>query len=193
MKQIEMLKKEKKSYGGELLKTREGRQGPRPLATRSTMHLVLRSSKAKGDWSFKRPRHEAKIREISKRFSVKYGVKILSLANVGNHLHFHIKLSNRHLYRPFIRALTAAIAMAVTGTSRWNPLKKTAKDRFWDHRPFTKFVESFKALLNLRDYIRINQLEGCGYKRSEARFFVKWDATTEQDWGELSDEEWAQA
>src|SRR5437868_5410941 len=107
MKQIELLKKQKKSYGGELLKTRKGRSGPRPLDTRNSMHLVLRSSKAKGDWSFTRPKNAAMIKLITNKFAAKYGVKIYSAANVGNHLHFHIKLSNRHTYRPFIRAITA--------------------------------------------------------------------------------------
>ena len=136
------------------------------------MHLVLRSTKAKGGWSFKKRRHEGKISEITDRFAKKYGVKIFSLANVGNHLHFQIKLTNRFGYYPFIRAVTAAIAMAVTGASRWKPLKKEAKDHFWDCRPFTRVIRSFKEVLNLRDYIRINKLEGYGYRRDEARLIV---------------------
>ncbi|MDZ4678706.1 MAG: transposase [Oligoflexia bacterium] len=173
MKQSVFLKKSNKSYGGELLKTRKGRSQPRPLDTRNTMHLVLRSSKATGEWSFKKTKNEIKIREIVSKFSTKYGVRILSLANVGNHLHFQIKLSNRFAYKPFIRAITAAIAMGVTGTSRWNKLKKEAKDRFWDYRPFTRVVQSFRAFLNLRDYIQINQLEGLGTSRVEARFILE--------------------
>lgn len=178
MRQIELLKKQNKSYGGELLKTRKGRSGPRPLATKDTMHLVLRSSKAVGEQSFKRPKNAARIRQIVNKFAFKYGVKIISLANVGNHLHFHIKLTNRFTYRPFIRAITSAIAMAVTGASRWNPLKMQAKDRFWDYRPFTRVVQSFRAFLNLKDYIQINKLEGYGCRRDEARFIVAWDAAT---------------
>jgi hypothetical protein len=175
MKQIEMLRKESSAYGGELFKTRLGRSRPRPLSTRETLHLVLRSSKATGDWSFAMKGNRRKIQELLARFSRKYGVRVLSYANVGNHLHFHVKLSNRYLYAPFIRALTAAIAMAVTGCSRWKPLKAQAKDRFWDYRPFTRVVKSFRAFLNLRDYIHLNQLEGYGYSRHQARFFIAWD------------------
>ena len=152
--------------------TRKGRLGSRPLATRSTMHLVLRSSKAKAEWSFRQPKHAAKITEIATRFAVKNGVRILSLANVGNHLHFHIQLTNRFGYRPFIRAVTAAIAMAVTGACRSRPLKRTAKDRFWDYRPFTRIVDGFRALLKLRDYVEINNWEGQGYSRERARLFI---------------------
>ncbi len=167
------------------------------------MHLVLRSTKAKGDWSFRSSKNERKIRQIVDHFSSKYGIKIHSLANVGNHLHFHIKLGNRQTYKPFIRAITSAIAMAVTGASRWNKVNtnrgngqhlengghstdrltnrtnhKSSKNRFWDYRPFTRVVRSFKALLNLRDYIRINELEGYGYKRDQARFILAWNELT---------------
>ena len=173
MRQMNLLKQEPKAYGGELMKTRKGRAHPRPLSTRDTMHLVLRSSKARGEWSFRQPSHAKKIRELTTKFSGKYGVKILSAANVGNHLHFHIRLLNRLTYRPFIRALTAAIAMAVTGASRWNPMKRSAKDRFWDYRPFTRVVQSRRGWLTLRDYIHINELEGCGYRRDTARLIVK--------------------
>lgn len=143
------------------------------------MHLVLRSSKAKGNWSFKKIKNEKRIQQIIKKFSQKYGVKVISLANVGNHLHFHLKLSSRYTYKPFIRAITSAIAMAVTGINRWNRLNtKANKNRFWDYRPFTRVIESFKALLNLRDYLHINQLEGAGYNRIEAKFILakNWDA-----------------
>lgn len=117
------------------------------------------------------------------------------MANVGNHLHLQIKLSNRFGYRPFIRAVTAAIAMAVTGRNRWtvgnhadqlegihskiDGSSATAKKRekFWDYRPFTRVVKGFKAVLTLRDYLRINQLEGEGNHRNDARFMLQVEKT----------------
>ncbi len=182
-KQTSLLAKEKSAYGGDLLKTRAGRRGARPLSTRETIHLVLRSTKAKGEWSFRRPRNHSHVNRIIEKFSVIYGVRVISMANVGNHLHLQIKLSNRFTYKPFIRAVTAAIAMAVTGRNRWtraamaakhtNRVKKSRDEKFWDRRPFTRIVESFKAWLSLKDYVRINQLEGAGYKRDDARFMLK--------------------
>lgn len=133
--------------------------------------MVLRSSKAVKEWSFKRPENERKIGEIITKFSIKYGVKIISLANVGNHLHFQIKLANRNTYKPFIRAITSAIAMAVSGFNRWTrDAQKDVKLKFWDYRPFTRVIKSLRAFLSLRDYIQINELEGFGLKRNEARF-----------------------
>jgi len=134
------------------------------------MHLVLRSSKAKGLWSFKRPANEEKISIILKKFSRKYGVLILSMANVGNHLHFQIKLGNRFTYKPFIRAITSSVAMAVTGKNRWSDEKGEGKLKFWDYRPFTRIVQSLNGFLNLKDYIQINVIEGFGHSRNEARY-----------------------
>jgi REP element-mobilizing transposase RayT len=194
-----MLAKENSAYGGLLLKTRAGRLRGRPLSTKETMHLVLRSSKAKGDWSFRKPRNATQVNRIIDKFSVAYGVRVISMANVGNHLHLQIKLSNRFGYVPFIRAVTAAIAMAVTGRNRWsiansgggteplyadqisatcsNPHRLSAKgskqEKFWDCRPFTRVIEGFRAVLTLRDYIRINQLEGAGNRRLDARFMLQ--------------------
>jgi putative transposase len=182
--QLELLKKNKDAYGGTLRCTREGRSGPRPISTRETMHLVLRSTKATGEWSFKKPKNEKKIREIVARFSQKYGVRMISIGFVGNHIHFQLKLGNRFAFKPFIRGLTSSIAMAVTGVSRWTRVKgiggpaknqgttKTG-ERFWDYRPFTRVVRGFRALLNLKDYIKVNELEGFGCNRLEARIIVE--------------------
>lgn len=152
-------------YGGELRKTREGRKTKRPLSYRQTMHVVLRSSKAKGEWSFRKARHRKNILRLVEKFSVMYDVQILSMANVGNHLHLHVKLMRREAYIAFIRAVSGAIVMTVTGVSRWT--KRTAeKSKFWDHRPYSRIVLSLRHFLNLKDYVAENQLEGQGISRS---------------------------
>lgn len=171
MKQLNLLRNEPKAYGGSLLKTRKGRSRGRPLATKQSMHLVLRSSKAKGEWSFRKPENRRKISALIDKFGTRYGVRILSLANVGNHLHIQIQLTVRHGYKPFIRALTSAIAMAVTGINRWTA-KAGQRLKFWDYRPFTRVIIGYRALLTLKDYIRINQIEGVGISREHARMIV---------------------
>ena len=163
---------EKFTFGGSLETTRRCRERARPLACRHSMHLVLRSSQAKGDWSFRR--HRKKVRDIVHRFAKKYRVEILSMANVGNHLHFHIQLARTKLYTPFIRALTAALMMAVTGASRWH--KPKLKGKFWDRRPFTRIVFGIREWANVAEYIEINQLQGEGHPRHLARYMVKGPA-----------------
>jgi REP element-mobilizing transposase RayT len=157
------------AYGGELQRTRKGRVGARPLSTTRTMHVVLRSSKARGAWSFKHARNEKRVIGLIRKHASRFGVRIYSLANVGNHLHFHVQFPSKNTYARFIRAITAAIAMAITGSSRWNP----KKEKFWDRRPFSRIVKNAKAFLTLKEYIAINELEGLGYMRAVARLLIK--------------------
>lgn len=171
-KQYQLFKQQPSSYGSDLLTTRKARSRGRPLATKESMHLVLRSTKAKGAWNFRKPNHQKSIQRIIDNFSRKYGVRVYNYANVGNHLHMHFRLSKRALYRPFIRALTSAIAMAVTGVNRWNKSPSGAL-KFWDRRPFTRVLVGCKSWLGLKDYIQVNQLEGEGFQRHEARWIIQ--------------------
>lgn len=174
MRQIQLLKKEKSDFGGDLSTTRKGRSRPRPISVRHSMHLVLRSTQAVGSMSFKR--HNRKIRKILGRFAEKHAVQILSQVNVGNHLHLQIKLFKRQSYKPFIRAVTSAIMMAVTGVSRWSQSK--SKQRFWDRRPFTRICSSFVEIRRLKAYFQVNFFESMGYSRKEAHFLVAWEANS---------------
>lgn len=181
--QTDLFPKKSSSYGGVLMKKRKGRIGARPLSTTQSMHLVLRSTKAIGEKSFKTNKNSKKIQTIIDTFARKYGIQILSLANAGNHLHFHLKITKRAGYVRFIRAITSAIAMYITGINRWtakdknpetlsqtfNPLNK----KFWDYRPFTRIVIGKQDFLNMKDYIQINQLEGLGIKRIFAKVMIQ--------------------
>lgn len=123
-RQLALFKGPSLAYGGTLLNTRKGRSHGRTISTKDSMHLVLRSSKAIGAWSFRAPKNKKAILQIISKFAKKYSVQIKSMANVGNHLHLHVQLARRDSYRPFIRAITGAIAMAVTGVNRWQGLPK---------------------------------------------------------------------
>jgi len=182
-KQTDLFKKVSRSYGGDLLTKRKNRTHGRPISTQHSMHFVLRSTQARKEWSFKQ--HERAIRHVIEKFAAKNGVRLNSMANVGNHLHLHVQLSTRHTYRAFIRAITSSIMMKVTGASRWNkrPLEKmkvTANretnrpTKFWDRRPFSRIVVGFRAFLTMRDYVYLNELESNGFKREQAKFYISW-------------------
>jgi REP element-mobilizing transposase RayT len=158
-------------YGGDLQKRRKGRLGPRPIMTKNSMHFVLRSTQAKGAWSF--TKHRRRITHIIEDFAVRYAVKVNSMANVGNHLHLHLQFTNSDLYPAFIRSITASIMMAITGASRWKKINLVKK--FWDRRPFSRVIIGVQQVMTLRDYIRINQLEGWGLSRSRAKFWLAWE------------------
>jgi len=168
MKQLSLFKKDEMAYGGDLLKKRKGRMHGRPLAVKRTMHVVLKSSLAKGEWSFRR--HKKAIASILEKFAARGGIRLISVANVGNHIHIHLKLGNRRTYAPFIRAITSAIAMKVTGRSRWNKIEGV---KFWDRRPFSRIVIGRRGYLTMQDYLRINKYEGDTGNRRLAEYFVR--------------------
>lgn len=174
-KQFAFIQKMESQYGGDLLTTRKARSQGRPLNTQNSMHLVLKSSKALGDWSFLSDRNRKAIRHVVLKFAKKYGVRVQSIANVGNHLHMQIRLSNRHSYAPFIKAISAAIAMAITGINRWTQ-KSGEKLRFWDRRPYSRVIFGFKGILSLRNFIRLNHQEGIGIPRHQARKMLTFKA-----------------
>ena len=165
--QKNLFKVARSEHGGE----RQRRHSARPIHTRRNMHLILKSSRARGDWSFSSPQNRQKTNEILEKFSRKHGVRVLDRADAGNHIHLTIQIKNRFLYRPFIQALTSALMMAITGTSRWS--KPLGAKKFWDHRPYSRIVAAGKkAFETLRDYLEINRLQGRGRTREEAEFEV---------------------
>ncbi len=177
-RQFEFLKKDPGAYGGELYKTRQNRARPRPLSTRHSLHLVLRSTQARGPQAFSR--HEEKINALLQKFSAKHRIHVYSHAVQSNHLHIHLHVPlGRASYKRFIRGFTAALAMLVTKASRFRPLKQ----RFWDQRPFTRLVRSAAAFNRIKKYIRINFLESYGCNRDKARLYADLEAGVKIDWG----------
>jgi REP element-mobilizing transposase RayT len=159
------------AYGGELLKTRAGRRHGRPLSASATMHFVLRSSRARGPLSFRRPQNEELVRELLRKFTRKSGIHVLDLAIPGNHLHLHVKIRDRRSYKAFIRAFTGSVARCL------------GAKKLWDRRPFSRVVRGRRDFLGLRDYIRLNQLETLGLNREEAHFALGWEKA---EWEESS-------
>src|SRR6185437_13279855 len=126
-KQLSLLPKVPKDYGGDLRKIVKNR-GERPLASRQTIHLVMRSTKATAEKSF--TRHRALIRNLVESQAKNSNVKVISWANVGNHLHLHVQLPHtfRASYKKFVRGLTGAIALRITGANKNKRVVHESKD-----------------------------------------------------------------
>ncbi len=165
------IQKSMDAYGGDLRKKAKNR-GPRPLVFRSgSMHITLRSTKATGINSFQNSSKRNKVKSFVYSFSAKKGVKILSFANVGNHLHLHVRLHNSHLYKAWIRGLSSGLAMISMGLQGLHHLKHK-KQKFWDQRPFSRIIQSFRHFMNTKSYLEVNVLEGMGMPRGEAELLI---------------------
>lgn len=162
-------------FGGNRRTTRASRKF-RPVSTKTSMHLILKSLLAKGAWSFLTPRNKRIVKAVLKDQAEKHGVQILSSANVGNHLHIHLKVRSNLAYKAFVRATAGAIALKITGASKLNKLKA----RFWTQSPYTRFVHGIQDYMRLSDYIEINEIEGFGYSRKGAELFIRGAVATRQ-------------
>ncbi|HEY8269707.1 MAG TPA: transposase [Pseudobdellovibrionaceae bacterium] len=164
-------KKIPRVFGGSLLKGNAKVQ--RPLSTKESIHLVLKSGQALGAYSMLQQRNAGKIDDIIRFHAKKCGVKIYHFVNVGNHLHLVIKLSDLKLFAKFIRTITGLIARHVLKKQRGpkqedSPAlgsKKTPS--FWVARPFTRLIAWGKDYNFVAGYMKKN-------RNQAKRYFIPW-------------------
>jgi putative transposase len=148
-----------RAFGGTLLKKAKNRHD-RPVSSKHPMHLVLKSTQAKGRFGFGTSVNAKKIRSIIDDHCSRYGVKKIQYSNNFNHLHLMVKFPSRRIYLKFIRSLTASIALAVSGASKLKSLKSIfGGKKFWDFRPFSRVVFGWRGYTIAKDYVILNQLE----------------------------------
>jgi REP element-mobilizing transposase RayT len=142
-------------HGGEV---RLGlRKLARPIATRRPMHLVLRSSRAQGRWSLRRPESARLVRQALQRFADRHGVRVYKYANAGNHLHLLVRARCRTALQNFLRAFAGITARLVTGARKGAPVGK-----FWDMIAYSRIVQWGREFATVRAYVVQNELEAAG-------------------------------
>jgi REP element-mobilizing transposase RayT len=142
----------------------------RPFDSKRCMHLTLRSSKARGTWSFLRAKTEKNIKGLIYTHAAKANVKIYRYANGGNHLHLLVKASSRRGFQKFLRTVTGLIPRLVTGAKKGSSLQGQ-KAKFWDGLAYSKLVSWGRQFKDTTNYIFMNELEAYGIipPRPEAR------------------------
>jgi REP element-mobilizing transposase RayT len=149
----------------------------RAVSTRDAMHVVLRSSRAKGAWSMLHPRHVDRIESQIRKIARKHGVRLYRHVNVGNHLHLLVRTPTRTAFKAFISELAGAIPMIVTGAKKGRALTRSragttgtstggadaATGRgFWDYLPYTRIVRWGRDFNNVKEYFIKNFFEAAG-------------------------------
>ncbi|MBC7421437.1 MAG: transposase [Bdellovibrio sp.] len=122
------LKTQTKFFGGALLKNR--RKSIRPLSRKDSIHFVLRSEWAMGRDSFLAKKNYADIDYIITRFAKQFGVRIYQRAINSNHIHLLLRITNRVLYRAFIKAVSGKIASHVMGQQSFRLFLKARGNSF---------------------------------------------------------------
>lgn len=152
------------SFGGKLLSSNP--KEARPFSSKLAMHVVLKSSLAKGGFSFFK--NQKKIKEILEQQKKLHRVHIYTWQIVGNYVHIVIKTKTRKQYHSFIRSITGIIPRRLLGVERGRAKKK----QFWDYRPFSRLVQikSFYKTLKNSFY------EALGYNKEQASYLLMMDS-----------------
>ncbi len=149
------------SHGGE--HTKNKRKIRRPIDPKQALHVVLRSSQARGSSSMLHPKHCDHIHDFTEALAKRWGVRLYRYANVGNHIHLLIKVPSRLIWRRFLRELAGGIAIIVTGAKKGASLNKNETGRgFWDHLAFTRIVHFGRDFRGMGRYLIKNLFEAAG-------------------------------
>lgn len=161
------IKKNKKTYGRTThggTETKGKRKEFRPLSTKKSIHLVLKSDKATGPYSFLSLKNKPIVEQIVYEKAKKFGVKIAEVANAGNHLHIKLRAQSRDAFQKFLKAIACLIARKVTGARKGKKF-----GRFWQGLAFTRVIKSKFEELQLSGYFEANRRQICdGYAAREA-------------------------
>ena len=152
-----------KEFGGAHLRKSHAKKA-RPVPIKKTMHLTLRSSKAKGDKSFRYDKNRIKkIDTVVRAQAQKFGVEIYRFAIVGNHLHLLVKASYRRGFISFLRSISGIIARIALGAERGSAKLSESARGFWDQRPWTRILFTWTEFKNVKKYVEQNFNEAMGF------------------------------
>jgi REP element-mobilizing transposase RayT len=149
------------SHGG--FHTKGKRKTLRPIDPKQALHVVLKSSKARGVLSLLHPKNCGPIHDFTHELAKRWGVRLYRYANVGNHIHLLVKVPSRAIWKRFLRELAGTIALIVTGARKGAPLSKNDTQRgFWDGLAFTRIVHFGRDFDGMGRYLIKNLFEGAG-------------------------------
>jgi hypothetical protein len=144
-------------HGGELHKKGK-RKTRRPFDPKRAMHVVMRSTRARKEWSLLHPNHKRRVDRIVRRAAEKHQITLYRFANVGNHLHFLFRAKRRVSFRAFIREVSGSIAFQITGSKKSCPLT----GKFWDLLPYSRVVSWGIDFKTATRYLIANLIESAG-------------------------------
>ena len=153
--QLALISTVARAHGGSL---RQGkRKIARPIDSKRALHVVLRSYRARGDWSMLTKRNKGIVALLVDDTAKRFGVKVYRFENVGNHLHILLRGRRRREIQNFLRVLPQRIMFQITGARKGNP-----RGRFWDVLAYSRVVQWGREFKIVKNYLGKNMLEALG-------------------------------
>ncbi len=155
-------------HGGEISLGK--RKTFRPIDPKQALHVIMKSSKARGMLSMLHPKHCNAVETHVHKTAKRYGVRVYRFANVGNHLHLLIQVPTRQAWIRFSKEISGGIAQIVTGARKGLALPRSASDKmpesalraFWDHLLYTRIVSFGRDFNGVGRYVIKNLFEAAG-------------------------------
>ena len=140
------------SHGGDQIKGR--RKIYRPLNPKKPLHVIFKSSHAKGRLSL-RGKNQIATQKIVESTASKHGIKLHRFINVGNHLHIFASFKKREDMQVFLRIVGGLTARLATGARKGKAFGK----RFWDFLVFTRIITGRRDVMTMHKYMNKNDVE----------------------------------
>lgn len=158
------------THGGVVAKGK--RKLRRPLATKKWIHLILKSDKATGRYWMLNEKNRSFIDKTIKAKARKFQIELKDFVNMGNHIHFQIRIARREDFQNFLRSITTLIARFVTGAKKGKNF-----GRFWQGLAFTRVIQTGIELMGFEGYLNANKLEKTYGKEARSVYLAalnKW-------------------
>ena len=143
------------------------RKTERPFSPKAAMHLVLRSSRARGPWAFEHRKNRSKITSMVYVYAARFKVQVFQSKIEGNHIQLLVKASERKHLADFLRVLAGRIAVMVTGARK--RVKRIGK--FWDYLYWSRLLNWGSEFFQMRRFIQNESLDQSERTEDEA---VQW-------------------
>jgi REP element-mobilizing transposase RayT len=157
--------KMKREHGGRISEGK--RRGRRPLNSRLSLHITLKSHHALGRRSLFR--HKKMILVVMKKTARHFEVKVYNYAICGNHLHLLLKGHDRRSLQNFFRVFAGHTAQNILAL---HPLQARAggapekakgcaknQRKFWSFLLYSRQVSWGREFKKVSEYIERNVLE----------------------------------
>ncbi len=150
--------------GGLLRQTRIGRRR-RPIATRTPIHLVFKSNKARIGGGFRTLRRFSLANQILNRYASRFYIQIHCVSFQFDHIHLVVRTTRRSNLQSFLRVFAGQVAQQFA--QHFPPIDSSQLEdrptpRLWLSRPFTRIVRGRRAFKVVMNYVALNELEGSG-------------------------------
>jgi REP element-mobilizing transposase RayT len=135
----------------------------RPLDRKRPLHIILKSSLARGSKSF--VSNQLVVKSLIEAKAKAYGIKIHGLEIMRDHIHLFVSFKSRVFVQSFMKVTTGLIARAITKAAKGKPFGK----RFWDGLAFTRIITGRRDFATMRNYLvknRIERDEGTEFRRA---------------------------